>query len=113
MYKYGKDFIEKQKLILEKEKSRLEKALKITDKFPNYGDTEDENSEEVEEFYTSQGQEKQFKNMLEDVNKALKKIRSGEYGYCDNCGDKKLISKQRLEAFPAATTCIKCENNKK
>lgn len=113
MHKYGEEFIKKQETFLKKEKVRLEKELKRTDKFPNYGDRDDENAEEVEDFYTAQGQEKQFQAMLNDVNKALKKIKQGKYGYCENCGDKNTISKDRLEAFPAATTCIKCENNKK
>lgn len=112
MKQYDEEFIKKQKEYLEKEEKRLEKELKSTDKFPNYGDREDENAEEVEDFITAQGQEKELKTMLSEVKIALKKIEQGKYGYCENCGCKKLIDKKRLEAFPAATTCIKCDNCK-
>ena len=70
------EFIEKQKAILEEEKTQLVKKLKI---------------------------------MLNDINRALKKISSGEYGYCENCGKKQKIDIERLKAFPSATTCIRCE----
>lgn len=112
MNAFDENFIKKQKSLLEEEKKRLEKELKITDKFPQYGDRDDENAEELEDYYTSHGQEKEFKIMYEAVLKALEKIEKGEYGYCENCGSKKLIDKKRLEAFPAATTCIDCENKK-
>lgn len=110
---YSQEFIEKQRLFLEKEKQKLEKDLKVTNKFPQYGDSEDDNTEEVEDFYTAKGQVNELQILLDDVNKALEKIKQGEYGYCENCGKKKLIEKARLEAFPAATSCIKCENSKK
>jgi DnaK suppressor protein len=103
------EFIEKQKAILEEEKTQLVKKLKLTGEFPQYGDTEDDNAEEVEDFLTSKGQEKKLKIMLNDINRALKKISSGEYGYCENCGKKQKIDIERLKAFPSATTCIRCE----
>ncbi len=43
---------------------------------------------------------------LLDINKALEAIKKGTYGKC-NSGDKPHdIGKDRLEANPAATTCI-------
>lgn len=113
MNQLDEKFIQKQKKYLEREKKRLEKELPSTDVFPEYGDREDENAEEVEDFYAAQGQEKELRLMLANVKKALKKIEKGKYGFCENCDRCKLIDKKRLEAFPAATTCIKCENNKK
>ncbi len=113
MKKFEESFIKKQREILEKELKRLESELSGIEKFPSYGDRDDENAEEVEDFITSQGQEKELKIMLQDVKKALKKISDGTYGYCKNCGNTKLIDKKRLEAFPAATTCIKCEDSEK
>lgn len=47
-------------------------------------------------------------NLLEtqlfDVNDALKKIEDGKYGICEKTGDE--ISEARLNANPAARTCV-------
>ena len=40
---------------------------------------------------------------LADINKALLKIKNGNYGICEVCGKK--IEEDRLEANPAALTC--------
>jgi DnaK suppressor protein len=43
---------------------------------------------------------------LEAIDRALARIETGEYGRCTVCGD--LISEGRLEALPAAETCLRC-----
>lgn len=43
---------------------------------------------------------------LEALDEAAKRIETGSYGQCQRCG--KRISKERLEALPAATLCIRC-----
>lgn len=103
------EFIKQQKTKLLNEKERLEQELKEAETFPQYGDSEEDNSEEVETFLTSQNQDKQLLQMLEEVKSALDKIENGTYGYCVKCGKKQPIDKKRLEAFPAATTCVECE----
>ncbi|MCX6783585.1 MAG: TraR/DksA family transcriptional regulator [candidate division WWE3 bacterium] len=40
------------------------------------------------------------------VDKALGRVKSGQYGKCERCGQK--IDPKRLEIDPAATLCIKC-----
>ncbi len=40
------------------------------------------------------------------IDKALLRIESGEYGFCETCGE--AISEQRLQAVPFATHCIEC-----
>jgi RNA polymerase-binding transcription factor DksA len=42
---------------------------------------------------------------LQDVKDALEKIEEGTYGVCETCGEE--IEEARLEANPAARTCIK------
>ncbi len=42
------------------------------------------------------------------INKALEKITSGDYGFCDRCGGK--ISSQRLSILPEAAFCLNCQN---
>lgn len=43
---------------------------------------------------------------LKQVRSALKRIESGEYGSCTQCGE--IISSARLDALPYATLCIRC-----
>ncbi len=44
---------------------------------------------------------------IEEIDNALKKIKRGQYGICEDCGIK--ISKQRLMAIPFVSLCIKCK----
>ena len=43
---------------------------------------------------------------LEEIHRALTKMATGTYGSCDVCGQ--AIPSSRLEAFPAAVTCLTC-----
>lgn len=43
---------------------------------------------------------------LDALDQAAHRIETGTYGQCQRCG--KRISKERLEALPAATLCIRC-----
>lgn len=47
-------------------------------------------------------------NQIRRVDAALRRIDSGEYGYCLDCGD--TIDPGRLEFDPAAVLCIGCAN---
>ena len=44
---------------------------------------------------------------IEQIEEALRLLRSGDYGKCKKCGEE--ISKRRLKAIPFATQCIKCK----
>ncbi len=46
---------------------------------------------------------------IEQIDNALKKIKKGKYGICENCG--KSINKQRLTAIPFVNLCIKCKED--
>lgn len=43
---------------------------------------------------------------LQRIEAALVRIRTGEYGYCLKCGED--IAEKRLQADPAALTCMTC-----
>jgi DnaK suppressor protein len=45
-------------------------------------------------------------HILQEIDEALKRIESGTYGTCAECG--KPISEGRLEARPYAVLCIEC-----
>ena len=49
-----------------------------------------------------------LREMLENVESALKKLDEGTYGVCDSCG--KDIPKGRLDLMPSATMCITCRS---
>jgi len=50
--------------------------------------------------------EEVLKERLKKVEKALKKIERGNYGFCDKCGQK--IEETRLKIDPAAELCRSC-----
>lgn len=52
--------------------------------------------------------QKTLLEMLELVEKALKKIESGNYGLCELC--KREISVQRLKMIPYALYCVECQS---
>jgi DnaK suppressor protein len=47
------------------------------------------------------------RELYAQVQRALARIESGEYGKCVRCG--KVIPPERLEAMPAAELCITCK----
>lgn len=47
------------------------------------------------------------REMLDQIELALKLIDAGEYGRCESCGQP--IGKARLQVFPRATMCVACK----
>ncbi|WP_285777462.1 TraR/DksA C4-type zinc finger protein [Microtetraspora sp. NBRC 13810] len=48
----------------------------------------------------------QARRHLADLDTALERLRDGTYGVCERCG--RPIAVERLEARPAAKTCVPC-----
>ncbi len=46
---------------------------------------------------------------LEQIEGALRRIKSGEYGICASCGE--AIPDARLKALPWARVCVRCAEN--
>ncbi|MBU6431218.1 MAG: hypothetical protein KGJ58_00440 [Patescibacteria group bacterium] len=61
-------------------------------------------AESIENFEENTAILKELEIQLNDVKMALKKIEDGTYGLCE--GDGKPIPMKRLEANPAAKTCL-------
>lgn len=57
-----------------------------------------------------QALKKELEQNQAKIQKALEKIKKGKYGFCERCG--KMIDTERLEAFPMAEFCVKCEQKK-
>jgi len=47
------------------------------------------------------------REMLQQAERALRRIADGSYGICESCGNP--IGKARLQAFPRATLCMSCK----
>ena len=47
------------------------------------------------------------RRLIRKIDNTLSKIKSDDYGYCDNCGIE--IGLRRLEARPTASLCIDCK----
>jgi DnaK suppressor protein len=110
-----------RQIILDKRKEILEEleSLKATMMDVTTGEYVTENSTyslhmeqgtdamEREKTFLFASREGKFLNYLDD---ALKRIDSGNYGFCTDCGT--LIDKARLEAVPHAQQCVKCKMKK-
>ena len=46
------------------------------------------------------------KQIVSQINSALHRIETGDYGFCTECGAE--ISEERLKIVPYAALCIKC-----
>jgi RNA polymerase-binding protein DksA len=44
---------------------------------------------------------------LKEIEDALERVRLGDYGLCEDCGEP--IPEQRLRLFPAARLCVRCQ----
>lgn len=50
------------------------------------------------------------RQLLYEVDEALKKIKDGTYGICEDC--EKIIPKTRLKAIPYVKLCLKCQKER-
>jgi len=80
----------------------IDKEIKHEDMSPNWTEqaTERENDEVLESLGNSSEQE------LIQINDALKRIDSGDYFSCSDCGEE--IPSSRLELLPFSTRCVSC-----
>src|SRR3989338_6942073 len=79
--------------------------------FPDYGDDEDENAQEVAEYGTRLSLETTLEKELRDVEMTLTRIEEGRYGQCKYCG--KDLDIARLMARPTSSSCVECKRNLK
>lgn len=72
----------------------------------NLADPNDRASQE-EEFSIELRTRDRESKLLRKIDKALRRLDSDDYGYCDSCGVE--IGLRRLEARPTAELCIECK----
>lgn len=73
----------------------------------NLPDPNDRASQE-EEFSINLRARDRERKLLHKIDKALARLASGDYGYCEACGAE--IGLRRLEARPTAELCIDCKH---
>lgn len=121
-----KNWLQKIKKDLEKEKTAIEEQLKKFAKrdeklpgdwdtiFPKFNGGEaggailEKAADEVEEYETLLPIEHALETKLKDINSALEKIKRSKYGKCEKCGQE--IPINRLKVSPEARFCLKCQH---
>ncbi len=112
--------LQKFEALLTTELATLEKELKsvgrrnpanpadweaVPDKMDTLASDSNDVADSIESYEENTGILKQLEIRYNEVKKALGKIKAGTYGLCEV--DQKPIELKRLEANPAATTCLK------
>lgn len=103
----------RQQLIEERDRLRAEHAEQLllgeegnelADYDPNHpGDAGTDTFDRTRDFAIDENN----REMMRQIEDALRKIDEGTYGICDRCG--KEIMPARLEAIPYASLCIDCQ----
>jgi len=78
----------------------------MQDETVNHPDPNDRASQETDMSLELRSRDRERK-LLKKIEEAMRDIESGDYGFCENCGEEIGIS--RLEARPTATLCIDCK----
>lgn len=100
-----KNILMKKKALILKSVKEIEKD--ITEKIENrHGDDADlaeaDHEQEMSLFFKNRGQDE-----LRQIDEALERIRHGDYGVCEECGED--IPKKRLEVQPYSLLCVECQ----
>ena len=110
---YSEAFLEEMRLALEAQRQDLVRSNNLTRNELRDNDREPRDS--IDESTDEQGNATELRlqdrerNLLNKVNDAIYRLDTGEYGYCDECGEP--IGKPRLRARPMAELCIECKED--
>jgi RNA polymerase-binding transcription factor DksA len=102
-----KNFISDQKQKLERQQEYLIKKIDELEKIPDFGNSQDDNAQEVAEANNNLSLERDLKKELKEINKVLRRVDEGSYDKCLSCGG--TIEKKRLELVPTAVNCADCQ----
>lgn len=97
-----KELVQKASLL---EKNLLQSTENLINDDPLYADTVDQASADAGRDITVRIKNRD-RDSLVLIKEALRRIESGAFGECQNCGED--ISLPRLRANPATTLCIDC-----
>ncbi|MCW9709782.1 RNA polymerase-binding protein DksA [Avibacterium sp. 21-586] len=99
-----KKILEAWKKQIQEETSRT--VAHMQDEASNFPDPADRATQE-EEFSLELRTRDRERKLMKKIEHTLKKIDTGDFGYCDSCGIE--IGIRRLEARPTADLCIDCK----
>ena len=99
---------EKIRTLLENKRAELlERAAEIEEKLSDPGEADwEENAMEMEDDEVRIKIGQLTRKELQEIDSALSRIKSGDYGSCTVCKQK--IDPVRLELLPFTMTCVKC-----
>ncbi len=78
----------------------------MTDEKTNFPDPTDRASLESDRNFELRIRDRERK-LISKIREALDRIEDGEFGECEDCGDR--IGEARLKARPVTTLCIECK----
>jgi len=100
-----------KKQLLERRESIASDLRKATAEFiadeEVYPDAVDQAAAEIDRSFALQMKNRD-RDILWQIDAALKKIEEGTFGECERCGD--AIAEARIKAFPFTTVCIDCKS---
>lgn len=106
--------MEEIKQKLQEEKKQILMELQTQRAF-NQDDFRKDVGDEVDSSVNEQARELSLlmrdrnRDRLEAIEEAIQRIQTGDYGFCDECGDP--IPKRRLIAMPLARMCVNCQQD--
>lgn len=103
-----KSFLEKIKKTLLEQRDQLQ-SKNYADDIDIEGDETDEIQGKLIANVNSQLSSRDKEKLLQ-IDNALRKMESGSFGACEDCGE--LIAGKRLEINPYFSTCISCAEQK-
>lgn len=98
-----KEFIDKQKAVIEKKIESLASMVQKNKKYEDAGSADEDNAQEFEEFEGKTALDRGAETEMENLKKALRRIKEGTYGRCRICNEP--IETSRLLAYPEADLC--------
>ncbi|MDA8007112.1 MAG: RNA polymerase-binding protein DksA [Gammaproteobacteria bacterium] len=81
-------------------------VVHLQDETANHPDPTDRASQETDMALELRGRDRDRK-LIKRINESIHHLDSGDFGYCENCGEE--IGIKRLEARPTAVLCIDCK----
>lgn len=106
--------MEEIKQKLQEEKKQILMELQTQRAF-NQDDSRKDVGDEVDSSVNEQARELSLlmrdrnRERLEAIEEAIQRMQTGDYGFCEECGDP--ILKRRLIAMPLARMCVNCQQD--
>ncbi len=101
---------ERDRLQRERENVARDEANRLTaSELANYDNHPADAASDTFERTKDYAIDENHRELIEQIDEALRKIDDGTYGTCDRCGER--INIERLKAIPYATLCIDCQES--